>query len=836
MTTGAKQRFEEALRAWEARFLTDGLAQPVLEARSKLVDEAVAPQFAGTLGTDFQGEAALLAVGGYGRRELFPHSDVDLLVLVRRALPTPAFKSAMSEFLRRLWDSGLRVSHSVRTPEECAVLQAGNLELSISLLDGRFLAGDSELHAEMQSRFGKFLNSARRELARGLCKAARARHARFHNTIFRLEPEIKEGPGGLRDWHTVRWLGQCQGDGPEPHEGAAQAQFAAMTRCFLHFRNGRDHNLLDFESQDALAESGPGGARDTAEWMGAWYRNASEVYRAARAALEEAETRERSLLVSFRDWKSRLSNADFTVSRNLVLLKNPAELKSGPALALRLFLFVGRHGMAPSRETERRIEAQVEEWKRGRQGVQPGLAFWKELLSLGQPSAAIRAMRATGFLAAILPEWERLDHLVVRDFHHQYTVDEHTTVALENLEELSAARDETGKALAAILEECEGTQWMLRLAVLFHDTGKGLGARHAEESVRLARGFLARVGAAELDADTILFLLADHLTLSTALQTRDVADPAVVSSLAERIRTIERLKLLTLITYADVSAVHPGAMTPWRASQLLSLYRSLYRKLEGDLGEAGQAEARHALGELGEGAAEFLEGLPARYFWTHTREEAESEAELYHQAAASGAEVKLVRGTGVWRATVVAWDHPFLFASLAGALSAFGLEILQAEAFTNQRGFAVDSFLCFDPHRSLDLNPPEQERLRATIRKAARGAVDVESLLRRRPQRAAPARSAALAPAVAVSQEISPRATVVEVVAQDRPGLLYSLAATISRHGCNIEVVLVDTRAHKAIDVFYVTREGGRLPEEAAGALQRDLTAACAPPAGQARR
>lgn len=828
MTTAAKQRSREELEQLRTRFLEDGRSAPVLAARTAAVDAIVTAAWAASLGAACESGLTLLAVGGYGRRQLYPYSDIDLLLLARRPIDKPDAKAALSEFLRLLWDSGLRASHSVRTVEECCTVIDGNLELTVSLLDERLLAGDRTLYSAFKQRFAQFLSAERKDLMRRLCRLSRARHARFHDTIYRLEPDVKEMPGGLRDLQTVHWLRLLRESPPPSGDDPRAAAFLASVRCFLHFRAGRDQNLLSFEDQDEIASAAFSPWRDPAEWMRAWYRHSSGIHRQALCELEFAESQDRSLFANFRDWRSRLSNSDFTVSRDLTFLRNPGSLESEPETALRLFLFVARHGIDLARESEQRIVGCLLQWARHFTLHPPQAAFWKDLLSLPHAPQALRAMRNTGFLALILPFWERIEHLVVRDFYHQYTVDEHTNVTLDILAGLAAEPSGAGAKMAALLTESSNEAWLLRLALLLHDTGKGSGRDHAAESARLAGEFLDRIGMAALDRAMVLNLIDKHLLLSAAMQTRDLAHPATAAALASEIKTVETLRLLTLMTFADISAVNAIAMTPWRLEQLLSVYRLVYRQLTGDLSQPSGDDPLQVFGDLPGQAREFLKGLPARYLWTHTREQMLAQVELFTEAQSAGVALSLRRRNGAWVLNLVAADHPSLFASVAGALSSFGLNILQAEAFCNAHGFIADAFVVVDPNQSLDLNPSEQERLRSVICKVVLGAVRVEELLRSRPVRPPHGHSRAIKPSVSFDNDASPTASVFEVVAEDRPGLLHHLSSAISRHGCNIEVVLVDTEAHRAFDVFHVTAGGLKLGPAALSAVRDALLSACA--------
>jgi [protein-PII] uridylyltransferase len=305
---------------------------------------------------------------------------------------------------------------------------------------------------------------------------------------------------------------------------------------------------------------------------------------------------------------------------------------------------------------------------------------------------------------------------------------------------------------------------------------------------------------------------------------RDLDDPATVRALAGRVATLENLKRLTLLTYADISAVNPEAMTPWRLQQLWYAYLAGYRELTREL-ETDRIHEGPELGDLPR--APFLLGFPKRYLSTHTAEEIAAHLKLAEAAGARGVAVDVKRINGVYQATVVAADRAGLFASLAGALAAFGMNIVMAEAFSNRSGQILDTFAFADPTRTLELNPSEVDRLRLSLERVALGKAEARKLLESRPKPVLPSRRARVKPTVSFDAQASGTATLIEIVAQDRPGLLYDLASAISGAGCNIEVVLIDTRSHKALDVFYVTREGRKLDAEAEDAVGARLLKAC---------
>ena len=484
---------------------------------------------------------------------------------------------------------------------------------------------------------------------------------------------------------------------------------------------------------------------------------------------------------------------------------------------LELFEFVARHGVLPSFEAEQQIQDRLPRLRGHFGELQPATPLWPavaRILGLPYSPRAVRAMHDCGVLGAVFPELDGIECLVVRDFYHRYTVDEHTLVAMQNLLEAGGQY----KDLRGEIREPAA----LMFALLFHDSGKGaVGEGHVDVGLRLAHSAAGRIRIPAPERDFVAFLIRRHLLLSTVMQSRDVFDPQTLHDLAQQVETVERLKALTLITYADISAVNPSAMTPWRAEQLWQLYLMVYGQLNREL-ESERIE---------QVSSEFLRGLPKRYLRTHTPEEIEEHIALEERSRgpkATGVAVDVKRREAAWQLTLVAADHPGLFAAAAGCISSFGMNIVKAEAFSNRQEVVLDTFTFEDPHRTLDLNPSEVDRLRSVAERAIAGKLNVRDLLCNRPKKPLPSRKAGIAPRISFDGAASQSATLVEIVAEDRPGLLYDLASAISATGANIEVVLIDTQAHKAIDVFYVTAGGKKLDEAQQTALEEALRKAAA--------
>jgi [protein-PII] uridylyltransferase len=440
-------------------------------------------------------------------------------------------------------------------------------------------------------------------------------------------------------------------------------------------------------------------------------------------------------------------------------------------------------------------------------------------------------MQEAGVLSAATPEWHSIDSLVVRDFYHRYTVDEHTLVAIDFIDGLLSTNDAALSRFRDLLSE-EEEPAVLRFALLLHDIGKGTHpGDHVRGSLDTAGSVMRRLAVPETTREKIHLLIEHHLILSLLMNGRDLDDPATARFLTSKIGTQEDLRRLTLLTYADISAVNPTAMSPWRLEQLWRVYSTGKQQLTRELSENRIHATAHVLEDapVSPELSEFLEGLPTRYLRTHTLPQIEHHLVLDQKRKRAGVAIEITPDSGAYLMTILATDQPGLFAGICGALASFGMNIVKAEAASNASGCVLDFIRFTDPMRTLELNPSELNRLQWTVECVIKGSLIVSDLLKRRRAAPRPSSVARILPVVRFTNEASDLATLIDFTAEDRPGLLYDLASAISTAGCNIELVMIDTEAHKALDVFYVTQNGQKLDDSTQARLSDELTCVAMP-------
>ena len=788
---------------------------------------------------------AVFALGGYGRREQCPQSDVDLLVLHSGAV-TPFVETVTESLLYSLWDARLQVGHAVRNASECVSLAASDLTIKTALLDGRFLCGSPELAGEYESSIRKKLATSDVEtFVTAKTNETRSRHEKHGGSVFILEPNVKEGQGGLRDLNHALWIARVKGDAAdlealqareivtarEYEELAAAREFLFRTRCALHFHTKNKTEQLTFERQDAIgARFGyeAEGHNSTGDmFMRDYYHHAAVMSRTSEDIVDRLLAPPERPGFLERLVKQRTLRPGISVVRNRLLIDDKA-LDVDPLNLIAVFADCQRLDLRLSSRSRELVRQKVDlltpEVAASRAAVD---ILFEILRAKDGVYETLAQMNRLGVLGKLIPEFGRLFCMVQHDYYHVYTVDEHSLVGIRELESLrQGEHQQKSPFLTQTMRDCDRPE-LLFLAMMFHDVGKGYGGDHDERGAQMVRDIADRLYMHEDDRAALEFLVRNHLLMSMLAQTRDIDDPNLVLEFVREVGTAENLTLLYLLTFADMSAVGPVIWTGWKDHLLAELYRRAIEVFETGVVSEADMESRAErtrLRLLARAAGEservrlrdFLAAMPTSYFLGNPDEKLVDHWRLFESVGTSmfrhGVEHFPERGFSEF--TICARDRIGLFRDMVGALSSHGLNILSVRLVTSSTGWALDVFRIEHNQGEVDATSADVwAGVAVTLEEIFSGEVDAASIVskvllnrsRRIGDRTAARRSSTR---VEIDNRLSREFTVVDVYASDRPGLLFLVADAMFRLGLDIHLAKISTHLTAVLDVFYVTDAG----------------------------
>jgi|TARA_B100002003_G_scaffold246336_1_gene275770 [protein-PII] uridylyltransferase len=786
---------------------------------------------------------ALVAIGGYGRRHLCLHSDIDLLILFGGPIAAAEERFVKAQ-LHPLWDLGLDVGHQVRHVGELETPETDNPEFLVAVLDARFLTGDAGVFERFDTLVHGPASVWRQPTIEALCGLVADRHSQFNTTIYQLEPDVKEAPGALRDVAAIRALVALSQPGAARtvptssgrlDEAIDEAEeFFLRIRSLLHLENGRNLNALNHEHQEAVAErfGSPGTqAQSQVEaLMSVYFHHARIIARVLANAIKEAHppsSPEPTKPVSDnlrrdRDGISIIDMVRASLQPHTWVRAFQAAIDECCPVSPETLAFVERHG---DRYTSEEFF--------------PTTAERDQFLRLLKPTPGLydrlSEMHENGLLGRMFPEFRKVYCRVIRDFYHKYTVDEHTLLTIRNLSALADPNSTERGRFASIFAELRQPE-LIVLALLFHDTGKWTDKNHAEESVRMVGGPLRRLRVPPEDIRTVEFLIRHHLQMSVAAFRRDSEDPEVAQQFARLVGTEDRLKMLCLLTLVDIQAVSPETLTPWKEELLWRLYVDTYNHITLGYGDeviaTGQSSISglqaHRPPEISEHqVTDFLEGLPQRYLRLVDPLTVYDHIRLSRDLEPDEVRLTLDQHDDVWELSVVTKDRPRIFSNVCGVLSYFGMDILRGQAMSNRQKVVLDLFRFVDADRFLALNESGQSEVTRLLQDGVTGNADLAAMLKgREAATRARRRTIRLRSMVHFDHHYSDRYTVLEIGGANRWGLLYNVSRVISEHGCDIDLVLISTEGDRAIDVFHLTRDGAKLAPDVEQDLRTGLEAA----------
>jgi [protein-PII] uridylyltransferase len=790
---------------------------------------------------------AIVATGGYGRGVLAAGSDIDLLFLLPYK-QTAWGESVAETILYCLWDMGLKVGHATRTVNECIRQARADMTIRTSLLEARYLLGDRKLFDELVARFDKdVVQGTAAEFVAAKLAEREERHRRAGQSRYLVEPNVKDGKGGLRDLHTLYWIAKYVYRVREREELIALGvydpreyrrfrrcgDFLWAVRCHMHFLTGRAEERLSFDIQREIAVrlgyTEHPGLRDVERFMKHYFLIAKDVGDLTAilcAKLEDSHAKAMPVLsrmmAKFRPRaRQTLSDSeDFVVDYNRINVADENVFKRDPVNLIRIFHLAQKYNLAfhpDAMHVATRSLKLIDQTLRDNE--EANRLFLEILTSKNDGETVLRRMNEAGVLGQFVPAFGRIVAMMQFNMYHHYTVDEHLLRCIGVLSDIEAARTEDTKLANELMRSIQPRHRELLYVTLFlHDIAKGRIEDHSIAGARVARNLCPRLGFSPAETETVAWLIEVHLLMSTVAQSRDLSDRMTIENFSAAVQSVERLKLLTILTAADIKAVGPGVWNGWKAQLIRTLYYETEPVLTGGFSEVNraqrvavaQAEFRAELSDWTAAEIDAYIALHYPAYWLKVDlPQKIAHARFLRSAAQAGkslaTSVAFPAARGVTELTVLAPDHPWLLSIIAGACAVAGANIVDAQIFTTTDGRAFDTI---SVSREFELDDDEARRaarITDSIEKALRGDLKLPEVVAQRATAKGRLKAFVVPPEVTVNNGWSNRYTMVEVIGLDRPGLLFEVTATLSKLNLNIASAHVATFGERVVDVFYVT-------------------------------
>jgi [protein-PII] uridylyltransferase len=790
---------------------------------------------------------AVVATGGYGRGLMAPESDIDLLFIL--PYKQTAWGEQVAEaILYCLWDMGLKVGHATRSVDESIRQARGDMTIRTAILEMRFLTGDRPLYDELVDRFDKeVVQGTAAEFVTAKLAEREERHRRAGQSRYLVEPNVKDGKGGLRDLHTLFWIAKYVYRVRETDEllerGVFDAQeyrtfrrcadFLWSVRCNLHFLSGRAEERLSFDLQREIAvrlgyTSHPG-MQDVERFMKHYFLVAKDVGDLTAilcAKLEDQQAKPAPVLsrmmARLRPSMNRRrlpESDDFIVDNNRINLAGPDVFKHDPVNLIRIFRVAQKNNLAFHPDAMRTVARSLKLVNTELRENPEANRLFMEILTSNDAEVVLRRMNETGVLGHFIRAFGRIVSMMQFNMYHHYTVDEHLIRCIGFLQDIERGGvDELALASDLMRKIRPEHRAVIYIAVLLHDIAKGRPEDHSIAGAKVARRLCPRLGFSPADTETVAWLIEEHLVMSTVAQSRDLSDRRTIENFAAVVQSVEQMKLLTILTTADIRGVGPGVWNGWKAQLLKTLYYETEPVLTGGFSEvnrarritAAQAEFRMAFTEWPTEEIDAYVGRHYPAYWLKVELARKiRQARFIRASEQAGHKLAINVGfdeaRGVTELTILAVDHPWLLSIIAGACASAGANIVDAQIYTTTDGRALDTIAI---SREYDRDEDEGRRARRIgemIEQVLEGKLRLPEVVARRDAGRGKVKAFVVEPEVAINNQWSELYTVIEVSGLDRPGLLYELTTAISKLNLNIASAHVATFGERARDVFYIT-------------------------------